>query len=183
MLHLPRSGGPYQVGMGTKITPGGSLLWISQVSDGKDLTTTVRAAAPVWALWSSPEQVSCQPHVSVATVSPAPRTHGGGTSFVWAALEGRSDCCLNPKSVFLLLLQLLFWPEAWQTVVSISYLWHIKGEKLAKEKGHREKLLGIWAIFYFLTQLVVINTLSSLFTILYFYVYILFCIFVLFHYF
>lgn len=68
--------------------------------------------APVWELWPSPEPASCEPHVSITTDSLAPKSHGDGTASVWAALEERSDCCLKPKSVFLLLLWLLFWPEA-----------------------------------------------------------------------
>lgn len=52
-----------------------------------------------------------------------------------------------------------------------------------REKAHMGTLLGTLAMVCFVTPWVVTLILIGLFTILYFYMYMLFCVFILFHYF
>ena len=63
-------------------------------------TRALQDGSPVWVLWPSPEPPSCEPHVSITTVSLAPGTHGDQTSFVWAALKKGQIVAWIPRFCF-----------------------------------------------------------------------------------
>lgn len=112
--------------------------------------------APGWVLWPSPEPPSCEPHVSITTVSLAPGTHGDQTSSVWAALKKGQIVAWIPRFCFSSPSAAAFLTGSWtdRVVTSIPRHWCIRGEKPGKEKGHAQKLLGTPAAFYSLTWLV-----------------------------
>ena len=147
---------------GRKLTRERNLLlnlrsFLSEVHKNCNETRALQQGSPrLSAVATSPEPPSCEPHVSITTVSLAPGTHGDQTSFVWAALKKGQIVAWIPRFCFSSPSAAAFLTGSWtdRVVTSVPWHWCVRGEKPGKEKEHAEKLLGTPAPFYSLTWLV-----------------------------